>query len=177
MILMLAADLLAPFPLCSQKETCKTVVIKLQPFVARILDNGMLIRLSIQIRVMGNMVVGVFVDDRVEHIIFENIFQQLDHKLHGVIFRSPEEGFAKATTMRFDIVFIEMHYWGENFGGISILHHLAKISGSKPFAVAFTSLIQAGDLEKIMNAGFSMCLEKPLDINFFRNLSRLVAAK
>lgn len=123
---------------------------------------------------MANPIIGVFVDDRIEQTIYERTFQKLEHKMQGFVFTSPEEGIARANEIEFDIVFIEINFWGENFGGISILDQLKRISGKNITAIAMTSLLQAGDWEKITKAGFFMCLEKPISFDLFKMFSGVV---
>jgi CheY-like chemotaxis protein len=113
---------------------------------------------------MRNTVIGVFVDDRIEQTIYEKAFQKLEHRVEGYVFNSPEQGYEVAKQTDFDVVFIEIHYWGESFGGISILEQLKKTKSRNVIAIAMTSFLQEGDVEKIIGAGFSMCIEKPVSI-------------
>jgi CheY-like chemotaxis protein len=114
--------------------------------------------------VMDHTVIGVFVNDTIEKSIFENAFQRLEHKVDGHVFTNPESGLTQARNLEFDVVFIEIHFWGENFGGISILQQLKMVSRKRIIAIAITSFLQEGDIEKIINSGFAMCIEKPVSI-------------
>jgi CheY-like chemotaxis protein len=109
--------------------------------------------------------IGVFVDDRIEQAIYERAFQKLEHKVQGYVFSSLEPGIEAAKYTPFDVVFIEMHFWGESFGGISVLDQIKKATGKNVIAIAITSLLQEGDVEKIIRGGFSMCIEKPVSID------------
>lgn len=111
---------------------------------------------------MKNTVIGIFTDGDIEKYIFEKAFQKYGHKAEVHIFNTPEPGFRMAHETGFDIVFIEIHYWGETYGGFSILKQLNDISPGKMVAVGLTSLMQEGDLEKIIMAGFQICIEKPI---------------
>jgi CheY-like chemotaxis protein len=113
---------------------------------------------------MTNTVIGVFVDDKIEQAIYENAFQRLEHKVEGHVFNTPEQGIDMAKEIAFDLVFIEIHFWGENFGGISILNQIRKASGRNVIAIAVTSFLQEGDVEKIIESGFSMCIERPFSV-------------
>jgi CheY-like chemotaxis protein len=113
---------------------------------------------------MANTVIGVFVDDRMEQIIYERAFQRMEHRVEGHVFTSPEAGIEALKSIRFDVVFIEVHFWGENFGGISILHELQRVMNNRVIAIAVTPLLQEGDIEKIIRAGFALCIEKPMTI-------------
>lgn len=110
---------------------------------------------------MTDAVIGIFEDDKIHRFAYERIFERLDHKMRCYIFDTPEKGYATAKEIKFDIVFIEVHFWGENFGGISILNEIKKTNPNL-IAVAMTSLLQEGDLERILTSGFNMCLEKPV---------------
>jgi CheY-like chemotaxis protein len=116
---------------------------------------------------MKNTVIGVFVDDKIEETIYEKAFQKLDHKVEGYVFNNPEEGISLARQIDFDVVFIEIHFWGENFGGISILEQLRRVSRKHIMGIAITSLLQEGDLERIIGSGFTMCIEKPVAFEAF----------
>ena len=118
-----------------------------------------------EINAMSNTVIGVFVDNKLEQAMYERAFEKLEHKVIGYVFSSPEQGLNAAKIVDFDIVFIETHFWGENFGGVSILDQLKKTSGNQNLiAIAMTPLLQEGDVEKIIGSGFSMCIEKPLSM-------------
>lgn len=114
-------------------------------------------------------VIGVFTDDRIDGVLFEQAFDRYDHRFEGHVFDSPERGISRAKDLSFDIVFIEIHFWGENFGGISILEQLRKVSPKNLLAVAITSFLQDGDLERILKGGFSLCIEKPLSLDLLKS--------
>jgi CheY-like chemotaxis protein len=87
--------------------------------------------------------------------------------VEGHVFTNPEEGIMAASVIDFDIVFIEIHFWGENFGGISILQQLKNVSRKNVLAIGITSFLQDGDVEKIISSGFTMCIEKPVSLDAF----------
>jgi CheY-like chemotaxis protein len=113
---------------------------------------------------MKNTVIGIFTDDYIDRFIYEKVFQKYEHKVEYHVFANPEAGLTFANTNQLDVVFIEMHFWGENFGGISILNQLKKITDKSILAIAMTSLLQQGDLDHILASGFSMCFEKPVNL-------------
>lgn len=113
---------------------------------------------------MANTVIGVFVDDKVEKAIYERAFERLDHRVDGHVFTTPEQGIEAMKLAKFDVVFIEIHFWGENFGGISILQQIRLATSHRVIPIAVTSLLQEGDIERIIRAGFALCLEKPVSI-------------
>ena len=109
---------------------------------------------------MNKKVIAIFEDDHVNRFIYERIFQGRDDvTIH--IFDAPEKGIAKASEISFDIVFIEIHFWG-NFGGVNILSKLKEVLPPQTTFVAMTALLQRGDLERILGSGFQMCIEKPI---------------
>lgn len=109
---------------------------------------------------MNKKVIAIFEDDHVNRFIYERIFQGRDDvTIH--IFDTQEKGVSKALETPFDIVFIEIHFWG-NFGGLNILNKLKGILPPQTTFVAMTALLQRGDLERILGSGFHMCIEKPV---------------
>jgi CheY-like chemotaxis protein len=110
---------------------------------------------------MKKTVIAIFEDDEVNRFIYTRLFQQHRDDVDVHIFGTPNQGFAAAKAIEFNIVFIEVHFW-KNYGGIDILTKLKEVSAPGMIAVAMTSLLQQGDLENIISAGFSMCLEKPI---------------
>jgi CheY-like chemotaxis protein len=109
---------------------------------------------------MKKAVVGIFEDDAASRFIFERLFEPMGDKVEVRIFDTPQKGFETAAMVPFDIAYIEIHFWS-SFGGLSILKRLREINPDI-FVVAMTSLLQPGDLERIMDSGFNMCLEKPV---------------
>lgn len=118
---------------------------------------------------MHSTVIGVFTDDKIDGVLFERAFDQYDHRIEGYVFDNPERGILAAREVGFDVVFIEIHFWGEDFGGVSILDQLRKASPRKLLAVALTSFLQDGDLERILKSGFTMCIEKPLSLDLLKS--------
>jgi len=110
---------------------------------------------------MKKTVVAIFEDERVDRFIYKRLLKNFGDKIDLHVFDNPEEGIAKAESTEFDVVFIDIHFW-DNFGGIPILNKLKQASAHPFIAVAMTSLLQDGDLEHIIRAGFSICLEKPI---------------
>lgn len=121
---------------------------------------------------MKNTVVAIFEDDKINCFIHEKLFNFLKAPIECHLFDNPQKGYEAAEQIEFDVVFIEIHFWGENLSGIDILKNLKAIQSKKFIAVAMTSLLQEGDLEKILNAGFNLCVEKPL---IFTDLAGLIS--
>jgi CheY-like chemotaxis protein len=110
---------------------------------------------------MSKTVIAIFEDDKVDRFVYRKLFQGFEDRIDLFVFDNPEKGMAMARNIQFDVVFIDVHFW-DNFGGLPILKRLKEISQNDFIAVAMTSLLQEGDLEQAMQAGFSMCLEKPI---------------
>jgi len=110
---------------------------------------------------MKKTTVAIFEDDQINRFIYEKLFEKIESDVEVHVFDNPEKGILKAKQTPFDVVFIEIHFWN-NFGGISILDKLKEIISNPMLAVAMTSLLQEGDLEKITASGFALCLEKPI---------------
>ena len=113
---------------------------------------------------MKKMKIGIFEGDKINHFIYDKILQQQD-KAQFFLFDNPERGLSLAQNIELDIVFIDLHFWGQDFSGISILHKLKAICTNKMITIAITSLLQDGDLERAFSGGFGMCMEKPLAFN------------
>jgi CheY-like chemotaxis protein len=111
---------------------------------------------------MSKSVVGVFINDKVEHFIYSKNIERLGSRTECHFFTNFDKGIPSSTDIHFDVVVIDLHFSGENFGGISILKHLKNSSGKKMIAVAITPLLQKGDVETVLDAGFSICIEKPV---------------
>ncbi|HEY0744705.1 MAG TPA: response regulator [Chryseosolibacter sp.] len=112
---------------------------------------------------MEKTVVAIFEDDLVNRYIYEKTFQKRDD-IMLLLFDSLEKGLDKLKDYHPDVVFIEAHFHG-NFGGVSIIKSLRAITTDRTVFIAMTSLLQKGDLEHLMSAGFMMCLEKPIAFN------------
>ena len=110
---------------------------------------------------MKKLTVAIFEDDEVNRFIYRNILKSRE-EIEVHVFGDPEVGLEKAQATPFDIVLIESHFWGRNFFGIYILNELKKVAPKGFTAIAITSLLQEGDMERLTRAGFTMCLEKPL---------------
>jgi CheY-like chemotaxis protein len=110
--------------------------------------------------VMKRTQVAIFEDDTVNRYIYERMFRDRED-ISLSVFDQTEAGIQKLKHTAFDVVFIEAHF-RQNFGGIEILERLRSALPEPPICIAITSLLQKGDLERLMGAGFMMCLEKPI---------------
>jgi CheY-like chemotaxis protein len=126
---------------------------------------------------MKRTIVAIFEDDVVNRFIYERLFSKRKEDVELYIFDTPDKGIEMARAVPFDVVFIEVHFW-ETFGGVPILQKLKEILSPAMIAVAMTALLQKGDLEYLMSAGFTLCVEKPVvfteaDVdNFFNPTNR-----
>lgn len=110
---------------------------------------------------MKKTVVAIFEDDAVNRFIYEQIFRANGDRATLYVFDRPESGLELSQIVEFDVVFIESHFW-ENFGGIGILQRLKRVALGQPVYISMSALLQPGDLERLMTAGFTMCMEKPI---------------
>lgn len=122
---------------------------------------------------MKKLVVAIFEDDEVNRFIWLNLLKAKEESLVIYIFESPEKGLSAALENDFDVVIIETHFWGQHFYGISILERLKAVSKKHFISIATTALLQEGDTERIMKAGFTMCMEKPLSLKNIESLQKL----
>lgn len=120
---------------------------------------------------MKKITVGIFESDKVNRFIYEKTFDRHKDKVDIYLFDNPEKGLEQAKDIAFDVVFIDLHFWGEDFAGISILQRLKETLSKDVFAIAMTSLLQEGDVEKTMEAGFGLCLENPVALTKLEQLS------
>jgi len=120
---------------------------------------------------MKKITVGIFESDKVNRFIFERTLNKHKEKVTFHVFDNPEKGLAAAAALNLDIVFIDLHFWGEDFSGIGILEKLRAQSEKDIFAIAMTSLLQEGDIERTMAAGFGLCLENPVALINLEQLS------
>lgn len=112
---------------------------------------------------MKKTAVAIFEDDLVNRYIYEKMFRTRED-ITLSIFDHPDKGIEAFKSTAFDVVFIEAHF-RENFGGIRILERLKESNLGNTIFIAISSLLQKGDVEKLMAAGFVMCLEKPIAFN------------
>lgn len=112
---------------------------------------------------MKKTVVGIFEPDESSRFIFREILNR-EKNLEVHIFSDPVEGLAMADHLRFDIVFIEIHFW-KDFGGLDILQKLKEAMRKDPIAVGMISLLQKGDLERVIGSGFTMCVDKSTSLH------------
>ncbi len=109
---------------------------------------------------MKKKVIAIFEDDQINRFIYERSLQRRND-VDVYIFDNAEAGIARAGEINFDVVFIEMHFRGP-LEGFSILEKLKNVCSTATVFICMTSFLQKGDLEKALNAGFSVCLEKPV---------------
>jgi len=104
--------------------------------------------------------VAVFEKNVIDRFIYERILKRADNTSYH-FFGDLDNALAVGQTTPFDIVFVDVHFGGENCG-LEILPHIKKVCSGNLVSIAVTSFIQRNDFEKIMAAGFNLCIEKPL---------------
>lgn len=116
---------------------------------------------------MKQTVIGVFEDDKIDRFIYERLFSHYTDSPVVHVFDNAKEGIDKARKIGFDMVYIDLHFW-EDFGGELVLKELRQVSDRDMITLAMTSLLQAGDHERVTEAGFDLCMEKA---DFFRGVN------
>ena len=104
--------------------------------------------------------VGIFEDDRADQFIYQQLITKTSLAVEPIFFQSIDEGIEAARKGLFDVVAINIHHYGHNMG-LDILQKLRRESKEPFIAIAVTPLLLDGDLERILAAGFVLCLEKP----------------
>jgi CheY-like chemotaxis protein len=122
---------------------------------------------------MKKLVVGIFEDNEINRFIWANLLETKPEYLEGHIFETIEQGISTARNTAFDVMIIETHFWGQSFFGVEILARLKEACKNPFIPIATTSLLQAGDWERIQNGGFIACMEKPLSVSHVENLLEL----
>lgn len=106
-------------------------------------------------------VVAIFEDDPVDIFLYKKLYAPMLDKVECLYFETLQDGLTMAEHVKFDVVIIDIHFWGNNMG-IAILKKLYEICSEDLIAIAVTPFLQKGDLELIMSSGFTLCVEKPV---------------
>lgn len=105
--------------------------------------------------------VGIFEQNRTDQFLYKKWMENINRDLEPLFFENVNDGIAAAQKGTFDIVVIDIHFNG-NHTGFDILQKLRIASPKEFVAIGVTALLQEGDLERVLAAGFAICLEKPL---------------
>jgi CheY-like chemotaxis protein len=105
--------------------------------------------------------VAVFEDDVVNRFLYQRSLARQKDAVDFEIFDNPDNGIAYLKENPSDVVIIEAHFW-QHFGGISILKKLREFCPPSTVFIAISSLFQDGDVQQLMSAGFTICMEKPV---------------
>lgn len=106
-------------------------------------------------------VVAIFEDDPVDIFLYRKLYAPMQDKVECLYFETLQDGLNMAEHVKFDVVVIDIHFWGNNMG-IAILKKLREVCSNDLIAIAVTPFLQEGDLELIMSSGFTLCVEKPI---------------
>jgi len=107
------------------------------------------------------LVIGVFENDSLNRFIYNRMVKLQPGKVDAHIFENHKEGTERVQEINPDILFVDLHLHGEHMGGIEWLQTMKLVLPHTKF-VAMTILLRDNEKEKAMNAGFTMCVEKPL---------------
>lgn len=122
---------------------------------------------------MKKIRIAVFENDEADQFIYRKTLGQFADSAETFVFDNPQDGFKAAEDTQFDIVFINMHFMDIIFSSVHILKRLKEIMPAEPMAIAMTPIIQMGDRERMYEAGFHACMEKPFS---FEHIGELVDA-
>jgi CheY-like chemotaxis protein len=103
-------------------------------------------------------VVAIYEDDPIDQFVYEQLLLAAGDTIEFKVFRNLTDAF-KSPNFDFDIALINLHF-GWCRGGLKILQTLKENKGENFLAIAVTSMLQGNDLQEIMKAGFTICLEK-----------------
>lgn len=106
-------------------------------------------------------IVAIFEDDPVDIFLYKKLYARMQDKVECLYFETLQDGLTMAEHVKFDVVIIDIHFWGNNMG-IAILRKLRELCSDDLIAIAVTPFLQEGDLELIMSSGFTLCVEKPI---------------
>lgn len=110
--------------------------------------------------------VAVFERNIVDRFIYEKILRRADNTSYH-FFGDLEKALLIGQDTPFDIVFVDVHFGGEN-RGLDLLPTLKKVCTHDAISIAVTPFLQQGDVKKILAAGFNLYIEKPiLEENIF----------
>jgi CheY-like chemotaxis protein len=104
--------------------------------------------------------VGIFEDDKIDLFLYQQTLEKMNPMFDGIFLKNMEEGIEAASKGLFEILIVDVHFFGDNIG-LDILQRLRRASPKEFIAIAVTPMLQEGDLERILAAGFNLCLEKP----------------
>lgn len=107
------------------------------------------------------LVIGVFENDSLNRFIYNRMVKLQPGLVDAHIFENHDEGVEKVQEIKPDILFVDLHMHGEHMGGIEWLKTM-KLALPHTRFVAMTTLVQKDDREIAINAGFTLCIEKPL---------------
>jgi CheY-like chemotaxis protein len=121
--------------------------------------------------------IGVFESDLADQFLYKQALLNRNEPVEFAFFKSVNDASLAVGNGEVDILIIELHYLGSNMG-LNILQRMKAIAPYEFTAIAVTSLLQEGDLERIFRGGFHACVEKPfifeqLALHNFHNQARL----
>lgn len=108
--------------------------------------------------------IAIFEDDVVNRFLYHRTLEKSGQIFQ--IFDHPYKDIKAGEVFPFDVIFIEVHFWSDQ-GGLEILERLKPMVAPNSIFIAMTSLLQRGDIERFMAAGFTLCMEKPIVFSDF----------
>ena len=100
-------------------------------------------------------------DDPISMLISTEMLMH-DYKLFHAT--SGETGLELASKIKFDLIIIDLHLNDEEMDGIKVMHIIKEnIENSTTKLMAISSFCQPDDRKKLLEEGFDMFFEKPLE--------------
>jgi hypothetical protein len=103
--------------------------------------------------------IAIFDDSDIDRFIFDRTLSENIHADHRC-FVNPEVGLSYSPYQVFDIVIIDLHFWGTRFG-IKIRDQWSERCLKKPVFIATSPFLLENESAEIINAGFDYVFKKP----------------
>lgn len=103
------------------------------------------------------------------------VLELLEYRGHDVLCAAAvSEGRAQLDSVKFDAVLLDINIPGG--GGELLLHEIREYNATLP-VIAFTASAMLGERERLLAAGFSGHISKPLDVRTFaQTIEDIIAA-
>lgn len=105
--------------------------------------------------------IAIFEDNEIDRFIFESNLRLVNFPVEFFIFNNPDDGIATAQRIPFDLVIINIHFWGTEYGYV-ILEEFQKGIAIQPRFIAVSAFVHEKDSVNIQLRGFEAIVEKPL---------------
>ena len=107
--------------------------------------------------------IAIFEDSEIDRFILESNLRLIDFPVEFFIFKNPNEGINAAQSISFDLVIINIHFWGTEYGYV-IHEEFQKGIIIPPRFIAVSAFVHEKDSFNIQLRGFDAIIEKPLTL-------------